>query len=212
MSEKATIADNQQGSRSPSWRVDPSETTRRAPFSEVVIKAYFLSALHDGTFSQNKRFRISQKGVEWLKFLQQLLKSISYNSWIYQEGKERDIHVLETVASFLNFNFDPSKLKNKEEMVAYVRGFFDAEGGIPHCKKDRFYIQLTQNDRFKLEKIKNILEEIGIESGKIHNPSHRKHPEYWRMNISTKSHKIFIQLIGSWHPRKIRILRERMVI
>jgi len=61
MREKVSSADNQQGSLS-----DPSETTRRAP----LIKAYLLGALHDGTFSSNKRFRISQVGTDWLKILQ----------------------------------------------------------------------------------------------------------------------------------------------
>jgi len=83
MSKNATIAENQQGSLSYatlnnsqltincqllkvncSQSNDPSETTRRAPFLDKEIKAYFLGALHDGTFSQNKRFRISQKGQE----------------------------------------------------------------------------------------------------------------------------------------------------
>jgi len=63
-----------------------------------------LGALHDGTFSSNKRFRISQKGTEWLEVMKHLLKSINYSSWIYQEGKTRDVYVLETLADFLDFN------------------------------------------------------------------------------------------------------------
>src|SRR3990167_7320288 len=91
-------AENQQGSlRSANWRIanDPSETTRRAPILRKVITAYFLGAIHDGTFSQNRRSRISQKGKSWLLVLKGLLKNIGYNSWIYREGKERDVYVLE---------------------------------------------------------------------------------------------------------------------
>ena len=79
MSDKATSAVNQQGSLR-----DPSETTRRTPISQEEIKTYLLGALHDGTFSSNKRFRISQKGTDWLKCLKKLFKQIGYNSWIYK--------------------------------------------------------------------------------------------------------------------------------
>ncbi|MFH0805712.1 MAG: LAGLIDADG family homing endonuclease [Patescibacteria group bacterium] len=163
MSNKATSAANQQGSLR-----DPSETTRRAPFSQKAIKAYLLGAIHDATFSSNKRYRFSQKGTEWLKFLQKLFKIIGYNSWIYKEGSDRDVYVLETLASFLDFSFNPIRL-NTNERIGYVRGFFDAEGGIPHNSKDRFYIQLVQKDKQKLLKIKKILSELNINVGKIHN-------------------------------------------
>jgi hypothetical protein len=80
MGDKASGAADQQGSIS--WPpnllckfggIYPSETTRRAPLSKEIIKAYFLGALHDGVFSSNRRFRISQKGRKWLEILQSLL-------------------------------------------------------------------------------------------------------------------------------------------
>ncbi len=151
MSNKAPSAANQQGS--PENFQAPSETTRRAPLSQEEIKAYFLGALHDGTFSSNKRFRIAQKGTEWLKELQMLLKQIGYTSWIYREGKNREVYVLETLAQFLDFHFNPLQLKTAEECKAYIRGFFDAEGGIPQDVTARFYIQLVQNDKQKLQRI-----------------------------------------------------------
>lgn len=210
MSDNAASAENQQGSRPPR-RIDPSETTRRAPFSEKEIKAYLLGALHDATFSSNKRFRYSQKGTEWLKLLQKLLKKIGHNSWIYKEGKERDVYVLETLAKFLDFKFNPLKFVSKEEKAYYVQGFFDAEGGIPKNNK-RFYIQLVQSDKAKLQKIKQILEEWEIETGKIHNPSVKVDPEYWRMYVLAKSRERFAKIIGSCHPRKVKIFRKRMMI
>jgi hypothetical protein len=61
-SENASSAANQQGSPLSVFNsYDPSETTRRAP-TQGEIKSYFLGALHDATFSKNKRFRFSQKG------------------------------------------------------------------------------------------------------------------------------------------------------
>ena len=211
MSKNVSSADNQQGSRP--HKVDaPSETTRRTPLLRTVIQAYCLGSLHDGTFSSNKRFRISQKGTAWLKVLHKLFKQAGYNSWIYREGKKREVYVLETLAQFLDFDFDPNKLSALEEKTAYIRGFFDAEGGIPRRKRARFYIQLTQNDSRKLRKIKKILGELQISTGKIHNPSKNIDPEYWRMYILARSHKSFVEKIGSWHPRKIAVLKKRMMI
>ena len=111
MSNKATSAVNQQGSLR-----DPSETTRRAPFSQKAIKAYLLGALHDATFSSNKRYRFSQKGTEWLNVLKNLFKELNCNSWIYREGSNRDVYVLETLASFLDFSFDPIRLNRNKRI------------------------------------------------------------------------------------------------
>ena len=205
MREKVSSADNQQGSRR---RGDPSETTRQDP----QVKAYLLGALHDGTFSSNKRFRISQIGTDWLEILKGLFRKLGYNSWIYKEGKYRRVYVLETLANFLDFNFDPLILKNNEEKIGYIKGFFDAEGGIPRNEKARFYIQLVQNDKEKLEKLKIMLNDLGIETGKIHNPSQSVDPDYWRMYVLANSQKIFLDKIGTWHPRKIKALKKRNVI
>lgn len=218
LSKNASSADNQQGSpRHVKYLLfnrvnDPPETTRRAPLSKKVIKAYLLGSLHDGTFSSNKRFRISQKGTEWLKVLQKFFSRLDYNSWIYKEGSDRKVYVLETLANFLDFGFNPLRLKGKEEKIGYIKGFFDAEGGIPRKNKARFYIQLTQSDKEKLKKLKKLLSDLGIETGRIHNPSQKVDPNYWRMYILASSQKKFITKIGSWHPRKIRTLKKRMKI
>ena len=209
MSKKALSADNPQGSRSYD---DPSETIRRAPLSKREIKAYLLGALHDGTFSSNKRFRISQKGREWLEILHKLFKKVGFNSWIYKEGKERKVYILETLANFLDFKFDPLRLNGREEKIGYIRGFFDAEGGIPKDSKTRFYIQLAQNSKEKLEKLKLLLEALRIKTGKIHNPSQKVDSDYWRMYVVADSQETFVVKISSWHPRKIRRLRKRMMI
>lgn len=211
MSDKAKSADNQQGT--PQFCGDASETTSQPPFSKSELKNYLLGALHDGTFSCNKRFRFSQKGIEWLKVLQNFLKILGYNSWIYKEGKNRnEMYVLETLANFLDFKFNPLKIRSKKEKISYLRGFFDAEGGIPKNKQDDFYIQLVQNEKNKLIKLKRMLKGLGINVGKIHNPSKKIAPDYWRMFISADSRKKFVKIINSWHPRKIKTLRERMKI
>ena len=211
MSENVKSADNQQGSRPDFIGIDPSETTRRAPFSRKEIRAYLLGALHDATKSSRSRVRYSQKGTEWLKIVQQLFRAIGYNSWIYKEGKLRSVYILETTAAFLDFKYNPMQLQSRKEKIGYIRGFFDAEGGIPRTN-DRFYIQLVQSDKSKLLKLKKILKSLGINTGKIHNPSKKVDPNYWRMYVLAESHWKFAKIINSWHPRKSVIFRKRMKI
>lgn len=190
---------------------EPSETTRRTPTTKE-IKAYLLGALHDATLSHRQSFRYSQKGTRWLMLLRRLFSRLDCRSWIYKEGRHRTVYVLETMASFLDFDCDPLHLKTRAEKTSYIRGFFDAEGGIPRELTARFYIQLVQKDKHKLTKIKQILEELNISTGVIHNPSRAVDPDYWRLYVKTASQRDFAKIIGSWHPKKAVILECRMVI
>ncbi len=206
-SEKALSSDNQQGTSLLSE--DSSETTSQTPFHCSI--SYLQGAIHDATLHKNT-VRISQKNVQWLKKLQHLLKALGHKSWIYKEGKLRNVFVLETVKRFFDFELDPKSLKCEGCMVAYVRGFFDAEGGVPHSIHAPLYIQLSQKDEGKIKAIKSILERKGIMSGKVHNPSVRIDPDYWRIFISRDSLRTFISKIGSWHPAKQKIFSDRMKI
>lgn len=192
---------------------DPSETTRRTLLSSKAAQAYLQGALHDGTWNRaNDRIRFSQKGTSWLKVLKTILHRLKYSSWIYREGKTRRVYVLETRARFLSPRFNPNRLTKRIEKIAYVRGFFDAEGGIPRKPRARFYIQLVQNDRTKLAIIKRFLTELGIAVGTVHQPSRRVAPEYWRMFVRAQSYQRFIRVIGSWHPRKVQLLKRKVKI
>lgn len=59
-----------------------------------------------------------------------MLMQLGYRSWIYREGKYRTVSVIETTADFLKNSVYPKQL-SKQEQIAYIRGYFDAEGGIP---------------------------------------------------------------------------------
>ncbi len=135
MREKITSADNQQAT---SIKFEgASETIRQAPTC-LVSMAYLQGALHDGTFNKyNQRYRFSQKGVDWLNILKDILLITGNNSWIYKEGSNRKVYVLETLAKFLDTQFNPLNLKTSEEKAAYLKGFFDADGGIPKDTKKR---------------------------------------------------------------------------
>ncbi len=187
---------------------ESSETTRHAPLTRKASISYLNGAAHDATLNKRKRIRFSQHGKEWLEVLQDILLHIGCNSWTYKEGKGRDIYVLETLCKDITFKYLPS---SREEKIFYLKGFFDAEGGVPHNGK-RFYIQLTQKDKKKMEFLKRCLEEFGIMCGKVHNPSKRINPDYWRIYISANSWGKFAERIGSYHPVRNEILRERVKI
>ena len=48
--------------------------------------------------------------------------------------------------------------------------------------------------------------------GKIHNPSVKVDPDFWRMYIPIDFCQEFVKQISSWHPKKIKILRDRVKI
>jgi hypothetical protein len=113
---------------------------------------------------------------------------------------------------FLSINFDPSLLDTEAEKIAYIRGFFDAEGGLPKNPAARFYIQLVQKNRPKSEWIWMTLTNMDISCGVIHTPSKIIDPDYFRFFIASRSHKTFGNIVGSWHPRKSLIFQTRVKI
>lgn len=180
--------------------------------SKAIALAYLAGAYHDGTYNvHHHTVRFSQKEIEWLGFLQVLLNKLGQRSWIYKEGKSRNVWALETAMSS-PFDTSPFQFHTTAEKIAYIRGYFDAEGGIPSRHTYRFYIQFCQKNRQELSEVRKILEDLRIVCGKIHNPSHVKDPGYFRFYISSQSWERYINLIGSWHPRKQSSLNCRMKI
>jgi LAGLIDADG-like domain len=172
------------------------------------IRAYLAGALRDGTFNRmHGTWRIAQADRAWLAVIGYLVERLGRRSWVYREGS-RNVWVLETRCGL---EFDPV-LRNPREKVAFVRGYFDAEGGIPRNSNARFYIQLTQKDRRDLERVKEILEDLGIACGRLHNPSARVDPDYWRFFVLSESRPAFVQVVGSWHPRKRRLLEAHLLV
>jgi hypothetical protein len=156
--------------------------------------------------------RIGQACKAWLDILGTILAALGHRSWVYQEGRDRSFWVIETTAPFLSVEFDAAPLVGGVAGLAYVRGYFDAEGGMPRMPDARLYFQLCQKDYRSLEVVKSILSSWDIDSGRIHNPSARVDPDYWRLYIAAASHKRFMGLVGSWHPRKRQQINLRMKI
>jgi hypothetical protein len=177
-----------------------------------VARAYLLGASGDGTFNRlHRTFRFAQKEREWLELLGELLRGLGYRGWIYREGRKRQLYVLETSATFLG-EFPRSRFETPAEQVAYVRGYFDAEGGVPRDPRAPLYVQFVQKDRDSLTYARGILEGLGIACGVIHNPSRRVDPDYWRFFVRRNGHQRFISVIGSWHPRKAVCIADRVKI
>jgi hypothetical protein len=128
-------------------------------------------------------------------------------SWTYQEGR-RDIWVIES--SLVLAPSGAEVLTNEGTKTAFARGYFDAEGGMPQSLEARCYIQLVQKDRSDLQRLRYYLSDIGIVCGRLHNPSVRADPTYWRMFVRAASLHRFLTVVGSWHPRKALLIRDRL--
>ena len=216
-SDKPTGADNQQGS--PSLPTLGGVVTPQRLHAELLavgakgLEAYLQGALRDATRSAlHRTHRFSQSNADWLTLVGTALSMLGHRSWMYREGKKRNLWVLETTAKFLSLDFDPLRLVGTPDGLSYVRGYFDTDGGMPRDDTARLYLQLCQKDRASLEAVVTVLDEWDIRFGRVHNPSVRVDPEYWRVFVRSCSHESFMRLVGSWHPVKRQQMQTRMKI
>lgn len=193
-------------SQIPFWPAEEIATEVEAA-GEDELCAYLLGAMHDGTISKSHATnRIASKDREWLLVIRFILERLGRKGWIYQEGKRRAVHVLE-----FNLQLNRSCLRTPQAKVAYARGYFDAEGGVPQKSTDRFYIQLVQKDREDLGEVRTFLQESGIVCGRLHNPSAAIDPNYWRFYVRASWQRAFARKVGSWNLRKRLRLMESCV-
>ena|SRR3989344_5543177 len=170
-----------------------------------ITKAYLLGALHDSTKAKYT-FRVCQKSLEYIQLLAQGVKDLGYKSWVYKEGKNRDLYIVEFSQKLLA-DFIPVSNDDKKD---YVRGYFDSEGGIPRNFNVRYYIYFAQKNFDDLAKLRSYLQELNFICGNIHNPSKNVDPNYFRFYVLRKSHEKFTNEIGSFHPVKSQFLRMKI--
>jgi len=170
-----------------------------------MTKAYLFGVLHDAT-ERKTTFRIATNNYLYCQFLKKEIEKLGSKAWIYKEGKNRNLWIVEFSKSFLK----NTKIESKMDKIDYIRGYFDSEGGIPKSSRVRFYLYFAQKDRKDLSQVKKYIEELNISCGIIHNPSKRVDPKYWRFYISSKSYKKFINIIGSYHPEKAKVMRMKI--
>jgi hypothetical protein len=170
-------------------------------------RAHLHGAAHDATVSRaHQTVRFGQSDVRWLAVIETLLKRLGRRSWTYREGRSREFWIVETSAAVLA---ERPPFSTSEERLAYARGYFDAEGGIPRDASARFYIQFVQKDRADLDQLRSMLVSEGIDCGRTHNPSRRVDSDLWRFYVLASAHEAFATLVGSWHPRKRNLLEAR---
>lgn len=169
-----------------------------------VTKTYLLGVLHDATVRKNT-YRIASKSLNYCKFLKKGINKLNSGAWIYKEGKNRNLWIVEFPKSTLK----GVKIKSKQDKINYIRGYFDTEGGIAKSPSVRYYLYFAQKDRGDLQELKTYLSELGISCGKIHNPSSKIDPNYWRFYIRAKSYNDFAKMIGSSHSEKRTFIRMK---
>ena len=170
-----------------------------------MTKPYLLGMAHDGT-SRQSTYRIATNNREFAEFLKKGIRAFSVGAWIYKEGKSRNLWIVEFPKKILQNVI----IESRQDKIEYIRGYFDAEGGIAKHPSVRFYLYFCQKDKNDLIQVKEYLEELGIVCGTLHNPSKTVDPNYWRFYISAKSYTDFAQIIGSNHPGKLRYLRMKI--
>ncbi|MCA1705713.1 MAG: LAGLIDADG family homing endonuclease [Actinobacteria bacterium] len=135
-----------------------------------------------------------------------IVRQLGRKAWVYEEG-DRGLSVVETC-----LDLSANSLGTQTERIAYARGYFDAEGGVPRNPNARFYVQFVQKDYRDLREVRDILLENDIDCGRLHNPSVRVDPSYWRFYVLARSLDSFARVIGSWHPRKRPLLQTFLLL
>ncbi len=155
-----------------------------------MTKSYLLGALHDGTV-RKITYRIGQKDRRYIEFLLKGIQNLGQKAWMYQEGKSRQLYVVEFSKNFLK----DVKITSFQDKIDYIRGYFDADGGVSRNPKVRYYLYFAQKNFKDLKQVRDYLNEVGIKCGKLHNPSKKVDPNYWRFFISVKSYQKFAKII-----------------
>lgn len=170
-----------------------------------MTKAYLLGALHDAT-ERKTTFRVAQKSKAFVESIAKGIKRLGQSAWIYKEGRKRNVYIVEFSKKLLR----DTAISSLRDKIEYIRGYFDAEGGIARRKHVRYYIYFAQKNLVDLQRVKKYLEEIGIRCGIIHCPSKTVDPDYFRFYVRAASYRDFAEKIGSWHPIKRRFLRMKI--
>ena len=190
--------------------------------------AYLLGAFRDATIDERKgknyEIKIAQKNKKWLQLIQKLLKnefkkegSITRHMkgyWILRINGKEIVNKIKEISEMKipqeNWNTPSRIFKSGSEIkVSYIKGFFDAEGGLPKkiTKKSQKYIIFSQKNKESLEFIRKTLNELDIKPTNLTICG-----GVWEFRITKRKSIVkFIETIGSLHPdkkEKLRILKR----
>ena len=170
-----------------------------------MTKQYLLGVLHDATIKKTT-YRIATKSRNFSDFLAKEIQKFGVKAWIYKEGKLRDLWIVEFSKTLLQ----NVTIQSPQDRIDYIRGYFDAEGGIAKSSQVRYYLYFAQKNKSDFLQVKQYLEEFGIGCGVMHNPSRKVDPNYWRFFVKAKSYIDFATIVGSDHPEKRQYLRVKI--
>lgn len=186
--------------------------------------AYILGALRDATadvrIEKNYEIKIAQKETKWLKFLQKLFqrnfgangritKHVNGTEILRISGKNVVNRILEISEMKIPQEFwnTPPIIKKQplEIQRDYIRGFFDAEGGLPKdpANAKQKYLSFSQKNRESLEFVRDALLKLNF------NPTNITFcGNVWEFRLTRKrDFVIFYKTIGSWHSDRERRLK-----
>src|SRR5439155_19237825 len=86
------------------------------------------------------------------------------------------------------------------------RGYFEAQGEIAASSSLASSLSFAQKERSDLNEVQMFIRKLGISCGRINTPSARVDPDYWRFYVSRRSLHVSAPVVGSWHPRKSKLL------
>ncbi len=186
--------------------------------------AYILGILRDATIDirkgKNYELKIAQKESSWLEYLNKILyKNFNISGKITNHVNGSKIlringkKFVEEIVAISEFKVPqelwdtPSIIKkqNIELQLAYLRGFFDAEGGLPKdpLMAKQKYISFSQKNRESLEFIRKILIRKKFQPTNITFCGN-----VWEFRLTRKNEMInFCDIVGSSHYDKIRRLK-----
>ena len=206
---------------SPVMGLKNCNTPIKIPLELTEELAYLVGALRDGTVSQEKdgEYCVAFYSIhkDYLENLNNYIKKeFCVNREIERFGDGFGIRIRsKTLFLFFILLFEfkkkqtdwntPTIIRESSDSVknAYVSGFWDAEGGIPHLeklksvKRKNLYIKFVQKNKESLEFIKNHLDSLGIETGNVYWEKHK-----YVLKIRMSSIISFSQFINSLHPAK----------
>jgi intein/homing endonuclease len=182
--------------------------------------AYLLGAMRDGSLikSHGKHFvrLYDTKDARWITEVRKIFRKLFELEIHLRYQKTMNTAYLDISSKplyyLLRMIFGNNMHKGIPEIIktapsgikkAFVSGFFDAEGHVPHKFSTKYQIDLTQNDYKSLEFSKQFIESCGIRCGKI---SGHRLPIYGKDNIR-KFHETF-SLLNKEKSRRLTMFYE----
>ncbi|MBI4181653.1 MAG: LAGLIDADG family homing endonuclease [Candidatus Aenigmarchaeota archaeon] len=183
---------------------------------------YLISALRDGNvdyrIGKNYEIKIWQKDERWLTDVLKPIIERRFHCTVHVHGhllritNKRVVDDIRRLSGIKPWGWHtpaPVKLLPPSRRITYIRGFWDAEGGVPkhpeRCHRaEQRYLSFHQKDREPLVFIRDTLISLGYRPTNI---TYCKGAHEFR--ITRAAHIVrFCREIGSLHPEKGERMRR----